>query len=59
MIAAYRSNLTNIPTCSYTGFINVLKSMALNCNFHGGIEFAEVLTSNNPKKINFALLLKW
>ena len=33
--------------------------MSLNCNCHCGIEFAEVLTLNNPKKVNLALLLKW
>ena len=53
MITAYRSNLTTILNC--TSFINVYKSMSLNCNFHCGIEFAEALTSNNPKKVNLAL----
>jgi len=36
-----------------------IKSMSLTCNFHSGIEFAEALTSNNPKKVIFALLFKW
>jgi len=29
--------------------------MSLNCNFHYGIEFAKVLTLNNPKKVNLVL----